>query len=236
MTPECLAPPSIGVTFSRRATDEQRAEYRRALETRGGKVVELLPGDPEAATEGLDGVLLGGGGDVDPACYGQSRHPESKDIDEGRDELELRLTREALAAGMPVLGICRGAQVLGVALGGSLIQDIPTLVSNPREHSGQPHQVEIASGSRLAGILGCSRAEVNSFHHQANGRLGAWARAVAWSQDSVIEAIEGVESEFVIGVQWHPERMPCEPRQGRLFAAFVAAAAEHARHKVGQEK
>jgi len=230
-----IASPMIGLTVSSRATAEQRAEYRLPLERLGAVVVELMPGGEQAGIEGLDGLLLAGGGDVGPGRYGQAPHPMSRDIDPARDDLELRLVAQALKAGVPVLGICRGAQVLGVALGGSLVQDIPALVGSKQDHAGGRHEIKLADHSGLREMLGCARIEVNSFHHQANNALGSRTRATAWADDGVVEAIEAEGDGFVIGVQWHPERMLDDERQPRLFAAFVGASAERARRSGERE-
>ncbi len=224
----------IGVTLSSRATDKQRREYRRALEQHGARVVELPP-QADAEAGGLDRLLLSGGGDMHPRYYGECPRAELRYLDCARDEQELSLTGAALAADMPLLGICRGAQVLGVALGGGLIQDIlserPGALAHRIEDEGQSawHWVEIAEDSRLSAIMGAGRVNVNSSHHQANGPLGEDARAVAWTEDGVVEAIDGAAHEFALGVQWHPERMPDDDGQRRLFEVFVAAAREHTR-------
>lgn len=229
------AVPTIGVTVSSRATEKQGRDCRRALEEHGARALELRPQDGKSQISGLAGLLLSGGGDVHPKYFGESPRAELYGVDCERDEMELCLTRAALAAGLPVLGICRGAQVLGVALGGKLVQDIPSERRGALTHkSGSAggeagHRVEIAEESRLRKIMGARRVRVNSSHHQANGCVGDGARAVAWSEDGVVEAIECDGPHFVAGVQWHPERM-CRraPRQRRLFEAFVAAAREYA--------
>lgn len=202
-----------------------------AVEAHGARPIELPPDSPPAAIDALNGVLFTGGGDIDPSRYGQAAHPKLGEVDYARDEFELRLVRVAVGRGLPLLGICRGAQVLGVALGGSLVQDIDTDVEDAKKHLAGPrgkashHWIEIAPGSRLSQIMGARRARVNSSHHQANGRLGSGVRTVAWSGDGVIEGIELEGESFVLGVQWHPERMWRKaPRQSRLFAAFTAAA------------
>jgi len=232
--PELCVRPVIGITLSARANSASCIIYCRPVEAHGAQVVAIFSGGQEVAVECLDGLLLSGGGDIAPCWYGASRHPKTANVDEARDRLELRLTQEALAAGMPVLGICRGAQVLGVALGGTLIQDIPSQVAGHLVHSSGAnecarHRVRLAEGSRLRELIGCETVEVNSFHHQANERLGESVRATAWSDDNVIEAIERAGAPLAIGVQWHPERMCDEPHQIRLFAAFVAVSAEYAR-------
>lgn len=191
----------------------------------GAHVVELSAEAPETESQDLAGLLLSGGGDIDPARYRQVRHPKTGEPDAPRDELELRLARRAVRVGMPVLGICRGAQVLGAALGGSLMQDIPCQRPGAANHAqGACHWVQLEPASALARALGCERLEVNSFHHQANDALGETVRAVARSDDGVIEAIEIQGHSFATGVQWHPERMLREPPQVRLFEAFMAAS------------
>ena len=231
--------PLIGITVPARATspEQQRnverktAVYRRTLAAHGARVVELSSESREICLDKLQALLLTGGGDVDPSYYGQRPHPKLDQVDPARDEFEVRLARAVLASGKPLLGICRGAQVLAIALGGRLLQDIPTQVEAPEQHSaanGEPiarHWVRLQEGSRLADILGGSRLRVNSSHHQVVTRPGSEAGAVAWSDDGLIEAVERNRRAFAIGVQWHPERMwRRAPRQGRLFAAFVLAA------------
>jgi putative glutamine amidotransferase len=218
------------MTVSGRATREQRRAYAAALAEHGARVVEIEAGGLEIEFEDLNGLLLCGGGDVDPTRFGEPRHPKTENVDPARDEFELGRTRAAVKAGVPVFGICRGAQVLGVALGGKLTQDISDLVRKAYKHSDAQHQVTVAPDSLLAQVLGCERLEVNSFHHQANSALGRGVRAAAWSDDSVIEAIEMTGHGFVLGVQWHPERMG-DARQKKLFAAFVEAAAGRASGK-----
>ena len=239
--PGCPAVPTIGVTLPSRAADpkaQRRADrltarYRAAIEVHGALSIELPPNTPPTVLDGFDGVLLTGGGDIHPSHYGHTPHPKLGDVDHARDHFELLLARAALSRNLPLLGICRGAQVLGVALGGDLVQDIDSDVEDAKKHpagergKASHHWIEIAPGSRLSQIMGARRVRVNSSHHQANGRLGSGLRKVAWSEDGVIEAIEREGEDFVLGVQWHPERMwRRAPRQSRLFAAFVAAASE----------
>jgi putative glutamine amidotransferase len=241
--PARSAHPTIGITLPSRAAGRGRqgrdcrnaAAYRRALEAHGARIVELTPEDGSPAIEGLHAVLLTGGGDVDPRRYGQPRHTKTENVDAARDELELELARAAVARKMPVLGICRGAQLLGIALGGKLIQDIESETVKPQRHApgaGKPsprHWVRIAPRRLLHGIMRAERVRVNTSHHQANRVLGRGVRAVAWSEDGVIEGIEKENGLFTIGVQWHPERMwRRSPRQRRLFEAFVAAARDYA--------
>lgn len=233
------AVPTIGITLPSRAADptaQRRADrltarYRAAIEAHGARALELPPDSPPTALDGLGGVLLTGGGDIHPSHFGQAPHPKLGHVDEARDRFELRLARAALSRGLPLLGICRGAQVLGVALGGDLVQDIDSDAEDAKKHPAGPrgkashHWIEIAPDSRLSRIVDARRARVNSSHHQANRRLGSRVRKVAWSEDGVIEAIEREGEGFVLGVQWHPERTWRKaPRQSRLFAAFTAAA------------
>ena len=214
--------PTVGLTVPSSATEEQTRPYRAALEACGARVVELRAGDEAVA---LDGLLLSGGGDVEPGRFGQEKHAKTAGIDPERDELELRMAGAALADGAPILGICRGAQVLGVALGGTLVQDVPDLTPNALPHADAKHGVRLACDSRIGAILGCERLEVNSYHHQANGLLGDAVRAAAWSDDNVIEAIEAADRPFVIGVQWHPEVGALgDERQRRLFEHLIGLA------------
>jgi putative glutamine amidotransferase len=209
--------------------------YVHAVEAAGGIPV-LLPlwERPEslASLRGrLDGLLLMGGGDVDPAHYGEAAIPETQPPEGARDQVELELVRQALADDVPLLGICRGIQVLNVVLGGTLVQDIaaqlPSAMNHEMSvggHEDRRHPIEIEPSSRLAAIVGATRHAVNSYHHQALGRLAGDARAVASTEDGVIEAIELPDRSFVVAVQFHPERMVADdPAMRRLFEAFVDA-------------
>jgi gamma-glutamyl-gamma-aminobutyrate hydrolase PuuD len=193
-----------------------------------GGIPVLLPPFPgiEQATRRLDGLVLAGGGDIDPAEFGAQPHPRTGAVRPDRDAAEFALVTAALASGLPLLGICRGLQVLNVALGGTLHQHLPELVGH-EEHSPLPggygsHQVRVAPGSRLAGVLGDGRFAVPTHHHQAIDRLGRDLVATAWTDDGVIEAVEsGREDDaFLLAVQWHPEAGD-DPR---LFHALIAAA------------
>jgi putative glutamine amidotransferase len=185
----------------------------------------------------IDGLLLTGGGDVDPAFYGEDRHPATDDAEPGRDEFEIDLARRAMSSDVPVLAICRGAQVLNVAAGGSLVQDIPSGVDSDLAHAvTEPknlecHDVRIERGSQLARALGdratpsCS-CRVNSRHHQSVGRTGAGLVVSATAEDGVVEGIEKPDAAFCIGVQWHPENFWRTGEFRPLFDAFVAAASK----------
>jgi putative glutamine amidotransferase len=228
----------IGVTTSITvgATPERayvNSAYIRAVQDAGGVPV-LLPPQLEREARAalwplLDGVVLTGGGDIDPARFGEAPHRAVYEVAAARDSLELDLTRHALGRRLPLLAICRGIQVLNVALGGTLQQDIPSGVPDALTHAqteprAQPtHRVKIEDGTRLARILGAAELEVNSFHHQAVARLGEGLRAVAWSPDGVVEGAEMDGScGFVIAVQWHPEDLVDHDATARnLFRALV---------------
>lgn len=183
----------------------------------------------------LDGLCFAGGVDVAPAEYGEDPHPALGKVDGPRDRAELVLARWALEADLPVLGICRGIQLLNVAAGGSLYQDIPAQLPGSLTHNIKlaqspwerpTHRVRVAEGSRLAEILGVSELMTNSFHHQAVKQPGPGFSAVAWAEDGIVEGIEDPRRRFAVGVQWHPEGMfRTDPLAQRVFAAFVAAAA-----------
>lgn len=210
--------------------------YLHAVQQAGGVPVLLPPALSSASLEqvggGLDALLLTGGGDIDPSHFGETPHPTLYDVAPARDALELGAIARALDRRLPVLAICRGIQVLNVALGGSLYQDVATDPGTEIPHSqtearDQPtHKVTVTPGSRLARVLGADDIEVNSFHHQVIRALGRGLTAVAWSPDHLIEGVElDDDSRWVLGIQWHPEHLTenFEPAR-RLFAALVAAA------------
>jgi len=188
-----------------------------------------------------DGLLLAGGGDIDPARFQGQPHPTVKEVYPDRDAVEIALARQAVAEGVPILAICRGIQVLNVALGGTLYTDIPDQVPGAVVHRGQgplrdvcAHPVRIQPDSHLARILGHTELCVNSFHHQGIKDLAPGLRAVAWSECGLIEAVEVPEHPFAIGVQWHPELMmphDHEPMRA-LFTAFARAAQAHKRSAI----
>ena len=226
-------PPVIGVTRCGRLDD-----YVTSVEKSGAaaRVLEVSE-SPRALVAELDGLLLTGGGDVDPAFYGETRHPEVDDAEPGRDEFEIDLARRAMDADLPVLAICRGSQVLNVAAGGSLVQDIPSAVTTELSHSIDvpkdcvAHDISIARGSRLHDALGTAvdaacACRVNSRHHQSVARLGRRLVATATAPDGVIEGIESPDARFCVGVQWHPENFWRTGEFRSLFDAFVGAARE----------
>jgi putative glutamine amidotransferase len=235
--------PTIGVTTSSERTDKGvdrafvNAAYIRAVERAGGVPLLLTPyHSPDALSRvaaQIDGLLLTGGGDIDPAHFGEARHAKTGLISAARDELELhRVTRQALDAGRPLLAICRGLQVVNVALNGSLHQHVPDVFGEDIAHSqagarsDRTHDVVIEPGTLLASLAGGDRLRVNSFHHQAINALGDGLRAVAWADDKVIEAVELTDPRgFMLAVQWHPEELvEQDPAALRLFQALVDAA------------
>lgn len=212
--------------------------YVRTLEMLGALPVLIPLQMSEATLAGifarLDGLLLPGGEDIDPSLYGEERHPQLGPTDRERDRTELLLTEWALDAGMPVLGVCRGAQVINVARGGTLVQDLTSERPNLQKHDYFPpnferfrisHRIEIAPDSLLARALGHAH-EVNSMHHQGIDRLGDGVRPVAVAEDGLVEAVEVPGRPFVVGVQWHPEELAkTDQHSGTLFHEFVLAAA-----------
>jgi gamma-glutamyl-gamma-aminobutyrate hydrolase PuuD len=199
--------------------------YVEAVERAGGRAVLLPPAEDgvEETIGALDGLLLSGGGDLDPAAYGQEAHAETKGVAPGRDRAELALLEAALARDVPVLAVCRGSQVLNVARGGDLVQHLPEQVGNDR-HKHTPgvfadHDVTLEPRSRLAGLLG-DRIAVKSHHHQGLGRVGEGLRPAAWADDGTLEALEDPGRRFALGVLWHPEA----GEDAALFEGLVAAA------------
>jgi putative glutamine amidotransferase len=200
--------------------------YMRAVELAGGVPVVLPPleaGAMATLLTRLDGVCLSGGPDLDPAGYGARAHEALGPTEPALDRFELELARAADAAGMPLLGICRGAQALNVARGGTLHQHIDG--HRQSELATLPtHAVRIAASSRAAALLGGHAAEVNSFHHQAVDTLGDGLVATAWAPDGTIEGLEDPRHPFLLAVQWHAETLLDHPGQLALFAALVEAA------------
>lgn len=237
-----MSQPLIGVSTSITVGEyPERAyvnsAYLRAVEQAGGIPVLLPPQLSASARDTLwrrlDGLVLTGGGDIEPGRFGEAAHPKTTLVSGDRDALELELVDRALRDDVPLFGICRGLQVLNVALGGSLHQHIPDAVGDRVQHSQTDkrhvatHPVKLlAEGTRLGRILGTSELAVNSFHHQALKRLGRGLREVAWAPDQVIEAVEHEdERRFVVAVQWHPEDLVEHDATARaLFTAVVDAA------------
>ncbi len=204
------------------------ADYVNAVERAGGRPLLVPPSDDgvEETLDALDGLIFSGGSDLDPELYGQEPHPETVGIVDVRDRAELALLTAALARELPVLAICRGAQVLNIARGGDLVQHLPEVVGNER-HKHTPgefaeHDVTLEDGTRLGSLLG-KREPVKSHHHQGLGRLGDGLRVAARADDGVVEAIEDPARRFALGVLWHPEA----GEDMRLFEALVEEAAQY---------
>lgn len=233
--------PTVGVTIGddpkRPGFHLLRADYVRAVEEAGGLPLLLVPGRPEDAPDlvsRLDALVLSGGADVDPSLYGEAPHPKLGPVFKDRDRFEIALCREALEQDLPLLAICRGHQVLNVATGGTLLQDLPSDLGRVVEHDpdveryAPAHDVAVVPGTRLHQLLGRDQVAVNSFHHQAVDSLGRGlvvsARCPA---DQVVEGIEVPDRRFAVGVQWHPEAYWGGRPGGfpALFEGLVAAVA-----------
>ena len=230
--PEADIRPVIGITPCSRIDD-----YVESVKRAGGEPRVLSnDDDPAAILAEVDGVLLTGGLDVDPAQYGEAPHPTTEAAPE-RDSFEIPLSRGAVAQDMPLFAICRGVQVLNVAGGGTLVQDIPTALASRLDHAVNvskdqiAHSVHVMPGTRLAQALGASTdlatCDVNSRHHQAVGRLAPAFVASAVSPDGIVEAIERPQAAFCLGVQWHPENFWRTGEFDGLFAALISAAKRH---------
>lgn len=213
------------------------ADYEASVRAAGGEPVVLdwstMPvADALAA---VDGILLTGGPDVDPARYDETAHPRVSFADPARDDFELELSARALEQDVPLLAICRGMQVLNVAAGGTLVQDIPSEVPGAGNHAvAEPrnataHPIAIAPGSRLASILGRTIAQVNSRHHQAVSRTAPGLIATATAPDGIVEAVEKPDAPFCVGVEWHPENFVEGGEFAGLFRGLVIAAQERNR-------
>ena len=226
--------PLIGITFLSSSISGTSQNYIRAIEEFGGTPLPLYPGISKDAFAGIDGLLLTGGGDIHPDNFGEPYHPSLKYVNEARDELEIPLCQKAIEDDLPVFGICRGIQVMSVAMGGSLYQDIhaeyrqDALIHTQVDNEDSRHKIAVTD-SLLNKLIGKRTDEVNSSHHQAVKDIGEGFVVTAHStEDSVIEAIENPSKGFVLGVQYHPERMTqtAEFREHRrkLFEAFIKAA------------
>lgn len=212
--------------------------YLKAVEAAGGLPVVLPPLGPDAIApllRRLSGICLSGGPDIDPDLYGERPHAEVGPTEPDLDRFELGLARAADASGLPILAICRGAQALNVARGGTLVQHLPEQTDGSVHHTQTEegdqatHTVDVEPGTKLEALTGGGRLSVNSFHHQAVDRLGDNLRVAARAPDHVIEAIEDPDREdFLIAVQWHAETLVHRPEQAALFRALVTASAEKA--------
>ena len=243
--------PTIGVTTQtlEASSDLPRCwvmsqRYVQVLVSAGAVpwLVPLFEGDEvllRAIYDNLDGVFLPGGVDMDPASYGEEKGEKCGRTDSARDWAELTLTRWAIADGKPVLAVCRGLQVINVAAGGTLYQDIETFRAGSQKHDYFPkpglytrqrisHAVRVAEGSQLGALLEDEWVPVNSMHHQGIKTLGEGLVASAFAPDGLIEGVEGPEDQFLIGVQWHPEDLyDNDEMMRRLFDAFIEAAVQY---------
>jgi putative glutamine amidotransferase len=237
-------PPTIGISCTEIETGStqhpprlgQNRSYLNAV-TRAGAVPFLIPHLADQSRlrtlyEQADGLLLPGGIDIDPTFYDQTRHQKLGPVDPEQDETELTLTRWAMAESKPLLAICRGIQVLNVALGGSLYQDIQVQVPEAKKHNWHPgfprdylaHTVVIVPQTRLAQILGTTTLQVNSLHHQALQNVAPALTITARAPDQIIEAVEAPDHTFAVAVQWHPEELiDTDPYSQHLFTALVEA-------------
>lgn len=219
-------------------------QYLTAVEEPGGTALLLTPGhDHESArhlVEVAHGLVLTGGEDVDPKRYGQAPHPELGSVNALRDQVEIAALEAALERGIPVLAICRGMQLLNVALGGTLFQDLPSQRKNGLIHEQEApvthrwHHADVKPGSGLEAIFGTRELFINSFHHQGVDQLAPSLEATVWAEDGLVEGVEGKDHPWLFGVQWHPERgeaeSPADERDPdrRLFWAFIQAARQFA--------
>jgi putative glutamine amidotransferase len=224
----------VAVTAPRRLVNGRErvtlnVAYVRALEAAGlvplAVPTILAPERAAAALQGVRGLVLSGGEDVDPARYGAAPHPKLEDTDPTRDAAELALIAAARERRLPILAICRGIQILNVALGGTLYQDLESERPGPVRHAGEEtrHGLHVEQGSLLGRTLGTGSATVNSRHHQAVRDLAPGLRAVAWAEDGVIEAAEPADpgAAWMLAVQWHPEDLT----ERALFDGFARAVA-----------
>jgi len=240
------AAPKVALVYTAAQTEELAegkkdplALYRGAIEENGGDVIAFYQGKDESASshklEEVDAVLIPGGIDVDPKYYAEPPHEKLEKVDIELDELEFALLRHADARNLPVLGICRGEQIMNVHYGGSLIQDIPSqheaeiTVKHryPKKSTARKeHLIRIVPGTRLHAIFQKDEMTVNTYHHQAVKRLGKGLIVSARAEDGIVEAIEREGERFVVGVQFHPEKVRDKhPEFNRLFAAFIGAVA-----------
>lgn len=246
MSPEIEQKPRVGIPWRTREEERQQNVeklnyYFAAVRRAGGEPVhvslDLNAAELKKQAAGLDGfVLPGSPADVDPARYGETRHPKTVNLDADRDQTDSVLLDHALAAHKPVLAICYGCQILNVHQGGTLVQDIPSERPGTEAHgktdlaagatkSDLEHNATLAAGSQLGRLAGAEHVRINSSHHQSIERPGEKLRVTARGTDGIIEGVE-LESpeDWVVGVQWHPERMPDDSFAQKLFAEFVGAA------------
>ena len=233
-----MAAPCIGLTtyarFDRNQEENVRVpcNYIDTIRRAGGMPVLLPAGeeDIQGLLSAVDGLLLLGGGDISPGLHGGESHEAIYETDEERDRFEISLVLGAVKSGLPGLGICRGIQILNVALGGTLHAHLPDVVGETVKHKPEPssaieHELSVTPGSRLAEVMGQLEFSANSDHHQAIREIAPRLSAVAEAPDGVIEAVEMPGHPWLVAVQWHPERTAAEdPIQQRLFDQFVIAS------------
>ncbi len=240
-----MSVPLIGITAEREtnsfgtATFAMAEAYSQAIAQAGGipVLIPLVLGREQTRglLPSLDGILLSGGGDVEPRQYQAASTAKVKYVDPDRDRIEIQLVEAAIEAGIPFLGICRGIQVLNVARGGTLFTDVSDLLPQALKHDYFPdwprdhlaHKIQIQTGSQLHRILATESITVNSLHHQGIDGLAPELEAVAHAPDGLIEAVELGDHPFGLAVQWHPENLTAQAPFRALFRAFVAAAEEH---------
>ena len=227
--------PIIGITaYNRNQSDEFHlpGAYVDAVQAAGGISLLIPPNQPNPTQilAVIDGLILSGGGDIEPSLYGGSDHPTLDMIDLERDQSELALAELALATHLPTLGICRGMQILNVASGGNLVTHVPEfygeMIEHRLNHPRRPseHSIQIDRETRLAKILKVVDVTVVSWHHQALRTIPNCWKTVAWAADGLVEAIEHQDHPWLIAVQWHPEMSSTESPHGRLFRALVEVA------------
>jgi putative glutamine amidotransferase len=239
-----MSPALIGITCGMKTQAGKKIvgipeAYMQAVIKAGGLPViipeTVCPTELDGLRQRLDGLVLTGGADVDPIRFAGKPNPKVYGIDELRDEVEIELARLAASSGLPFLGICRGIQVINVALGGTLFTDIAEQMPGALKHDYdstseralEAHTVQLKAGSALAHILGGQTVRVNSLHHQGIEKIAAGLRPIGTAPDQLIEAVELPGHPFGIGVQWHPEAMPDSLQMQALFRAFVEAAGKN---------
>lgn len=235
--------PLIGLTTERLSIQKPivtvgaKEAYVRAILKAGGIPLLIPVGLTRSQLrdmfEKLDGIVLVGGGDIEPSRFNGSPHPRVYDVDQERDEMEIELVQMAAQDGKPLLGICRGAQVINVAMGGTLYTDIADQLKGALKHDYFPnyprdtlaHKVKIMDRTLLEKIIGEDEIQVNSLHHQGLARIGEELRVSAWSPDGLAEAVELLGHPFLMGVQWHPEWLTHHPAHFALIETFIQIAA-----------
>jgi putative glutamine amidotransferase len=218
--------PRIGITVSQRRGDTYYDPYRRAVEAVGAEPVDVPPGTP--ALPDLDGLLLPGGWDVDPALYGEPPDPKLGPVDRELDETELRLFTQAHDKGLPVMGICRGQQVINVAMGGSLVQHLEDHDVRDHGRNHLAHTIDVEPSSELGQAAGEHKIRVNSFHHQAVKKLAGGLHQTARGEDGTVEGVES-DDGLIVAVQCHPEELTTDlPWARNLFERFIARARKEA--------